>query len=286
MEYHLLTPSRWRAYRLLDFGEGYRWEKWGPHTVIRPDGWAVGPAQVARQNWHARHVYQPTGPYQGKWEPPLPEKWTLPYTGEGWRIQLWARAGKFKHLGFFPEQAAHWEWLYAWLRKHPGAQVLNLFAYTGAASVVAALAGAEVTHVDSSRSAITWAAENAQLNGISTIRWLVEDARRFVQRAVRRGKRYEAILLDPPAFGTGTDHRRWVLEEDLPPFLAALRPLLHPEKGLFLLNVYTGAFSPLTLRRLVREWLEPPTVEEVGELALASETGRYLSTGLFVRFTY
>jgi len=246
----------------------------------------VGPVQVARSHWRARHVYHPTGPYQGQWEPPLPEKWPLTYRGVGWRLQLWARSGKFKHLGFFPEQAAHWEWLYAWLRKHPQARVLNLFAYTGGASVVAALAGAQVTHVDASRSAITWAAENAQLNGLSTIRWLVEDARRFVQRTLRRGERYEAILLDPPPFGTGPEHRRWVLEEDLPALLAQLRSLLPSDQGLFLLNVYSGAFSPLTLRRLVRELIDPPAVEEIGELALASETGRYLSTGLFVRFIY
>lgn len=285
MEYLLLTP-RWKSYALLDFGEGYRYEKWGPHTVIRPDGWAIGPPYRTRQTWRAHHTYEPSGPYQGIWNPPLPEKWPLTYDGKGFTLQLWARSGKFKHLGFFPEQGAHWEWLYPWLRKQAGARVLNLFAYTGGASVVAALAGAQVTHLDSSKSALTWARENAELNGLTTLRWLAEDARRFVQRAARRGEKYDAILLDPPAYGIGAEGHRWELEKDLPPLLALLRQLLPSERGLFLLNVYSAGLSPLTLRRLVRELIDPPAPEEIGELALESPPNRYLSTGLFVRFIY
>lgn len=196
-------------------------------------------------------------------------------------MKLWCRSGKFKHLGVFPEQAAHWEWLYAWLHRHPGARVLNLFAYTGGASIAAALAGAQVTHVDASRSAITWAAENAALNGISTIRWLVEDVRKFVQRAQRRGERYDAILLDPPAYGTGTEGRRWEIQRDLPPLLEEIFALFPQERALFLLNVYSADFSPYTLLRLIREGWHYPL--EVGELALASIGGRQLSTGLFLR---
>jgi len=282
MEYFCLTP-RWRSYTLMDFGEGWRWEKWGSYTLIRPDSWAIGPTQLPRDRWPKAHTYQPTGAYEGRWEPPLPEKWEMTYHGKGWTLRLWARTGRFKHLGIFPEQAAHWEWLYTWLKKYPGAQVLNLFAYTGAASVTAALAGAQVTHIDSSKSALTWAAENAQLNGVSAIRWIPEDARRFVQRASRRKLIYDAILLDPPAYGIGAEGQRWELEKDLPPLLAALAPLLSREKGLFLLNIYSSGFSPLTLYRLLRETLALPAPIEVGELGLTTPSGRTLSTGIFLR---
>lgn len=280
MEYRILS-ARWRAYELIDFGEGWRWERWGEYTVERPDGWAVGTPSVPRAHWTPHHRYEPLGAYQGKWTPPLPDKWILPYHGKEWSMQLWCRSGKFKHLGIFPEQAAHWEWLRAWLKHHPGARVLNLFAYTGGASIAAALAGAQVTHIDSSRSAITWAAENAALNHISTIRWLVEDARKFVQRAQRRGERFDAILLDPPAYGIGTKGKRWEIQRDLPPLLEACLSLLRKDSGLFLMNIYSADFSPYTLFRLVREKANFPI--EIGELTLETKKARALSTGIFVR---
>lgn len=280
MEYHILT-AKWRSYELLDFGEGWRWERWGDLTVERPDSWAVGHSRLPRTHWNPRHRYEPLNPYQGQWVPPLPEKWIIPYHGKGWQMKLWCRSGKFKHLGIFPEQASHWEWLYAWLRRHPGARVLNLFAYTGAASIAAALAGAQVTHIDASRSAISRAAENAALNGVSTIRWLVEDVRKFIQRAYRRQEKYDAILLDPPAYGTGPKGQRWEIQRDLPPLLEEICALLPEERALFLLNVYSADFSPYTLQRLIQEYRPYPM--EVGELTLETAEGRRLSTGLFLR---
>lgn len=285
MEYALLT-AHWRSYALLDFGEGWRYEKWGSYTVARPDSWAVGIPQSPRSQWTPDSTYHPTGSYQGQWLPPLPDKWVLPYEGQGWRMQLWARRGKFKHLGIFPEQAPHWEWLYAWLRKQSGARVLNLFAYTGAASIAAALAGAQVTHVDASKSALSWAAENAQLNQISTIRWIAEDARQFVQREIRRGHKYAGILLDPPAYGIGTEGKKWEIQKDLPPLLRDLRHLISPERGLFLLNIYSADFSPYTIARTVQEALGLPLLPEVGELVLSAPEGRLLSTGIFARLTW
>lgn len=283
MEYAILT-AHWQSYRLLDFGSGWRWEKWGEVSVARPDSWAVGTPKQPVEKWTPAHKYLSTGAYQGRWEPPLLERWRITYHGRGWRMHLWCRSGKFKHLGIFPEQAAHWEWIYEHLSRRRSARVLNLFAYTGGASIAAALAGAEVTHVDSSRSAISWAAENAQLNHISTIRWLVEDARKFVQRAQRRGLTYHAILLDPPAYGLGTEGRRWEIQADLPPLLNNLSRLLAPEGGIFLLNLYSADFSPYTMTRLLRESLHLPI--EVGELTLSTPEGRLLSTGLFFRSTW
>lgn len=283
MRYTVRTPV-WESYALLDFGEGWRLERWGEYIVQRPDSWAIGAAKTPPSRWQAMHTYRPTGSYAGEWHPPLPEKWPISYGGQ-WELRLWARAGRFKHLGFFPEQAVHWEWLYSWLKARPGARVLNLFAYTGAASVTAALAGAQVTHVDSSKSALTWAAENAELNGVHSIRWIPEDARRFVQRAARKKEKYNVLLLDPPAYGIGTEGRRWQLEKDLPALLADLRTLFAPEAGAFLLNVYSAGFSPLTLYRLGEE-LCGLNAPEVGELALSTPQGRLLSTGLYLRGTW
>ncbi|MCS7298305.1 MAG: class I SAM-dependent methyltransferase [Bacteroidia bacterium] len=280
MEYHILT-AQWESYRLIDFGEGWRWEYWGKYSVMRPDGWAVGRPSQPRSRWTPQHVYHPMGAYQGKWEPPLPEKWILLYRSKRWQMKLWCRTGKFKHMGLFPEQAPHWDWLHEWISQRQRVRILNLFAYTGAASIAAALAGAQVIHVDSSRSAIKWAAENASLNNIQTIRWLVEDARRFVQRAARRRETYDGILLDPPAYGIGTKGRRWELQQDLPILLAELLPLLSTDRGLFLLNLYTGDFSPYTVKRIIQETLPLPL--EVGELTLPTPEGRLLSTGLFFR---
>ncbi|MCS7162261.1 MAG: class I SAM-dependent methyltransferase [Bacteroidia bacterium] len=278
MEYRLLSPH-WEAYELIEFGEGWRWERWGEVWVQRPDSWAVGKVPMTPPGTY--HVYHPTGSYTGQWTPPLPSKWLLTYRGQGWQMALWARSGKFKHLGFFPEQAVHWEWLYTHLRRASQARVLNLFAYTGAASLAAALAGAQVVHVDSSKSAITWAAENARANNIATIRWIPEDVRRFVARAGRRKEKYYALLLDPPAYGTGAG--RWHLAKDLPPLLENLRPLLSNEGGLFLINWYAGDFSPYTLYRLVREIFPFMRPVEVGELLLTTPKGRQLSTGYFLR---
>ncbi|MCS7189044.1 MAG: class I SAM-dependent methyltransferase [Bacteroidia bacterium] len=283
MEYHILS-CQWSEYALLDFGEGWRWEQWGEFSLQRPDGWALGMPAIPRTQWKATYVYHPISHYQGEWRPPLPEKWRLTYYGKGWRMQLWARKGRFKHLGVFPEQAAHWEWLYACLKGKSGMQVLNLFAYTGGASLAAALAGAQVTHVDSSKSALKWAAENARLNQISTIRWIPEDAKRFVERMVRKGRKYYGILLDPPTYGVGAGGRRWELEKDLPNLLPSVAQLLSPEGGLLLINIYSGEISPLTLFRLTLESV--PFLEkkvELGELVLLTPQRRSLSTGVYLR---
>ncbi|MCS6790611.1 MAG: class I SAM-dependent methyltransferase [Bacteroidia bacterium] len=283
MEYQVLYAN-WKDYKLIDFGEGWRWEQWGPISLQRPDPRALGRPAQALATWKAQHRYQATGSYTGEWEPPLPEKWEIRYPGKGWTLRLWVRSGKFKHLGVFPEQAPHWEWLYSALLQWPGAPVLNLFAYTGVTSITAAIAGAQVIHIDASKSAITWAAENAQLNGISTIRWIPEDARLFVQRAARREKKYRAILLDPPAYGTGPQGKRWKLEKDLPSLLQHLPTLLSPEAGLFLLNIYSADFFfPYMLYQLIRQVLPERAFIEIGELTLRAEDGRELSTGMFVR---
>ncbi len=278
MEYHLLWPT-WREYELLDFGEGQRLERWGDRLLVRPDAWAIGAKSV--QNWRPHHRYIATGPYEGYWEPSMPSPWLMRYETPAWRLVLEARPGRYKHLGLFPEQAVHWIWLYERLRQRSEPLVLNLFAYTGAASIVAALAGARVVHVDASKGAISWARHNAALNNLTSIRWIHEDVRSFATREFRRGRRYDAIILDPPAYGIGAEGRRWVLEKDFFSLLMQLATLL-AVGGLLLINLYAGEFSPATATRLVRETFSPSSLE-VGELLLATPSQRLLSTGYFIR---
>ena len=281
MEYHLPTPF-WKSYELIDFGEGQRLERWDDLLLQRPDSWAIGTPTRPIDTWKPHHRFTLEGAYQGRWEPPLPEAWIMTYRSrKGWTLQLEARPTRYKHLGLFPEQAAHWEWLYEKLQERAPARVLNLFAYTGAASMVAVLAGASVTHVDASKPAISWANRNAQLNGISSIRWIHEDVRTFVQRERRRGHHYQAILLDPPAYGLSPEGKRWLLEKDLPPLLQEVAALL-PRNGLLLLNTYSGDLSPATLYRLVQEVFGSMEIE-LGELTLQTRAGRRLSTGYFLR---
>lgn len=278
MEYRLLWKA-WREYELIDFGEGQRLERWGDRLLVRPDSWAIGTKE--RKVWRPHHQYIPTGAYEGRWEPPLSKPWVMRYETREWALSLEVRPGRYKHLGLFPEQAAHWVWLYNHLRQRVQPLVLNLFAYTGAASIVATLAGAQVVHVDASKSAISWARHNAELNNISTIRWIQEDVRTLVARELRRKRQYDAILLDPPAYGIGTEGRRWVLEKDFFPLLAHLASLLTRD-GLLLVNLYSGDLSPATATRLVLETFGQMELE-VGELALPTSSQRLLSTGYFIR---
>ncbi len=266
----------------MDFGEGQRLERWGEFVLQRPDGWAIGTPEKSIASWQPQYRFVVEGTYQGRWEPPLPQAWTLTYQSKkGWQLHLEVRPTRYKHLGVFPEQAVHWEWLFEELKGRNEAQVLNLFAYTGAASVVAALAGAKVTHVDASKPALTWANRNAQLNHLTTIRWIHEDVRAFVQREVRRNHLYDAILLDPPPYGLSPEGKRWLLEKDLPPLLQTLSALLKKE-GLLLINTYSGELSPLTLCRITRESFGPMQIE-IGELILETPSGRSLSAGYFLR---
>ncbi len=283
VEYHLLTPF-WKSFELIDFGEGQRLERWDKLLLQRPDSWAIGTPTRPIDTWKPHHRFTLEEAYQGRWEPPLPEAWVMTYRSKkGWTLKLEARPTRYKHLGLFPEQAAHWEWLYERLRERPQAHVLNLFAYTGAASIVAALAGVSVTHVDASKPAITWASRNARLNNISTIRWIHDDVRAFAQREKRRGHRYEAILLDPPAYGLSPEGKRWLLEKDLPPLLQDVAALL-TRNGLLLLNTYSGDLSPATLYRLTQEVFGPLEIK-LGELTLQTRAGQRLSTGYFLRGT-
>jgi 23S rRNA (cytosine1962-C5)-methyltransferase len=290
-------------YALLDFGSGRRLERWGDVRLARPDPAAAGPPALGSAAWEAADAAFEGRIGGGRWQPvrrPLADRWTIGHAGLRWSVGC-APSG---HTGLFPEQAAHWTWMRDALGIRPttpgvapgvapGAapgvrpEVLNLFAYTGGASIALAAAGARVTHVDASRPAIGWAQANAALNGVDAVRWIQEDARRFVARERRRGRRYDGLLLDPPAFGRGPAGD-WQLERDLGELLEAATALLRPDPAFVLVNVYSGGMGAEDLERLLSWALDAAHPALAGRidaatLDLTSEDGRRLPTGIYAR---
>ena len=281
------------SYTLLDFGNGRRLERWGEVRLARPDPAAGGPRALPNEAWEAADAVFEGRVGGGRWQPvrPLPDRWTIDHAGLRWSVGC-APSG---HTGLFPEQAAHWAWMRDALGIRPSTpgvapgappEVLNLFAYTGGASIALAAAGARVTHVDASRPAIGWAQANAALNAVDTVRWIHEDARRFVARERRRGRRYDGLVLDPPAFGRGPAGD-WQLERDLGDLLEGAAALLRPDPAFVLVNVYSGGTSPGDLERLLSWALDAhrglARRIDAGTLDLTSEDGRTLPTGVYAR---
>jgi 23S rRNA (cytosine1962-C5)-methyltransferase len=276
------------AYALLDSGHGRKLERVGGVIVDRPEPQALWrPARP--EVWRDAHATfaADDDEEKGRWRQhkPVPETWDLSISG----LTLKARLMAFRHLGVFPEQQPHWQALRDGLAGIEKPRVLNLFGYTGAASLIAAKAGAEVTHVDASKRAIVWARENQAASGLDAapIRWITDDARKFAAREVRRGRTYHAILLDPPKFGRGPEGEIWDLFTDLPALLADCAKLLAPQRAQLTLTAYAIRASSLALDGLMREtFAKQSGIVESGELALAEETGsRLLGTSLYSRWT-
>lgn len=277
---------------------GERLECWGDVVLVRPDSRASGPCALDADAWsRADATFEGSSRLggdrgAGRWrtDRPLPDRWPIDLAG----LRFLVGCAPSGHTGLFPEQAAHWAWMVDALALSPDVTpddapvVLNLFAYTGGASIALAAAGARVTHVDASRPAIGWARENAALNGVSTVRWIHEDARRFVDRERRRGRQYDALLLDPPAFGRGPVGD-WQLDRDLAGLLESAIALLRPDPAFVLLNVYTGELDADDLERLLAWALDArPDAGGLGPieadtLSLTSADGRQLPTGVYAR---
>lgn len=283
-EKHLSTQG-FDGYELLDSGEHEKLERFGEITVARPDTQAIWKKNTP-DAWASADASFAFEGGKGAWKhsKEIPESWALPYM-EGF---FTARLTNFKHVGLFPEQEPNWAWSAELISKLKEPQVLNLFGYTGAASVVAGKAGAKVTHVDSSKASIKWAQENATASGVpeDSIRYILEDARGFAKREARRGAKYDGILLDPPAFGRGAKDEVWKIEEDLLPLMETLRELLSDTPGsFFLLNGYAAGYSPLSFKQLV-ESVFPGEHIEFGELRIQEKnTDRAIPAGMFVRFS-
>jgi 23S rRNA (cytosine1962-C5)-methyltransferase len=266
-------PEGWTEHELLDSGGGRRLERFGDKVLDRPETGAVWPASG---HWKADHRYEPTGKTSGKWTPAIPGSWRLHYAPLDLHFAL--EATRYKHIGVFPEQAANWEVLAATLR--PGDRFLNLFAYTGGASLAARRVGAEVTHVDTIRQVVDWTRKNMEISGLEGIRWVVDDAAKFVSREARRGNLYSAVMLDPPTWGIGPKGTKWRLEDALEPLLRDVHAIVEPG-GLIILNTYSG-LSPATLHTWISR-LMPGVSVEVGELCLRSADDTFMPTGSCAR---
>lgn len=288
--------KRWDGYTLLDSGEGEKLERFGNIVVARPEPQAIWSKALSEAEWETQahatfrraDLDQPQGE-RGTWQlkKGCPEQWQVTYKEDG--LQLVFRLGltSFKHVGLFPEQAAHWQYVYEHGQKslRKGARMLNLFAYTGAASLAARATGMEVTHLDSVRQVISWSRGNMELSNLQDIRWVVEDALTFVQREVRRGNTYEAIVLDPPAYGRGPDGEKWILEDHLPEMMRLCGQLLRGERTLLIMNLYSLGLSGLVIENLLKEHFEGVT-PEIGELYVEDAAGRKLPLGTFGRFVH
>ncbi len=286
IELPILFPDDWRDYTLLDTGNGMKLERFADFTVARPDPRILWQPNLPQSEWkHADATYIRSTKTEGHWQttrnPATP--WIIRYGN----MKFILRPTSFKHVGIFPEQAINWRWIEDRVDQKP-LSVLNLFAYTGAATIAASLAGARVTHVDSQGSVISWAKENAAVNAVPTdrIRWITDDALKFVVREEKRAVTYDGIILDPPRFGRGTKGEVWKLEDDLPRLLPACIALLSENSQFLLINAYTADMSAIVLGQLVTQLMKNHKgAVTYGELALKEQnTNRLLPSGIFARW--
>jgi 23S rRNA (cytosine1962-C5)-methyltransferase len=282
----LLTPHGFKDYELIDVGNFEKLERFGQYITIRPEPQAVWDKSLSIQEWEKRaHVrFVPKSSSSGEWVKlkQMPDQWKISYGLKASKIVFRLGLTSFKHVGVFPEQASNWDFISESVDKLGGTpKVLNLFAYTGGASLAAKAAGADVTHVDSIKQVITWSKENMELSGLNNIRWVVEDALKFVKREEKRGNKYNGIILDPPAFGHGPNGEKWKLEDNINEMIQAVLNLLD-EKHFLILNAYSLGFSSLIIENLLKQ--KAGKHLNTGELYLQATEGNKLPLGVFGRW--
>jgi len=288
-EPQVMRTRAWADYALVDSGDGRKLERYGPYSVVRPEPQCFWSPSKPDLWTRADAVFDPEDEEDaGRWRlsGKVPETWPLSWED----VRFHGRLTAFRHLAFFPEQAANWAWLKERVERLGQPRVLNLFGYTGVASLVCAAAGAQVTHVDASKKAIGFARENAALSGLGDrpVRWICEDARKYVQREVRRESRYEGIILDPPKYGRGPDGQVWRLFEDLPELARLCASLLSDQASFLLLNAYAARVSGPALAHLLAEAVgERGGTIDWGELALVEDSpaGREIGLSFFARWS-
>ncbi len=286
----MLSSKYWEDYELLDTGNSLKLERFGSYKFIRPEAQAVWKPALPAKSWEkADAVFQPTSEESGgKWQfnRQIEPNWKMHYRD----LSFWARTSNSRHLGMFPEQATHWDWIRERLvGKQPPINVLNLFGYTGIASLAAVKAGANVTHLDASKKSVLYAKENQQLSGLEgrPIRWIIDDALKFVMRESRRGVHYEGVILDPPKFGRGPKGEVWEFFKMLPYLLQEIKPLLAPNPLFLVITAYAIRASALSLHYSVQEMMNGfnGTLES-GELVLNEKSaGRILSMAITSRWS-
>jgi 23S rRNA (cytosine1962-C5)-methyltransferase len=290
--YSFLTTGNWPDYELIDSGNFEKLERFGQHILARPEPQAIWDPKLSAGEWaraNATFTREKGSQERGQWKikPGTPEQWVINYDQEGLKLRFRLGLSSFKHVGLFPEQDPNWQFIYQQtkLRKAAVPRVLNLFAYTGAATLAARAAGADVTHLDSVKQVNFWARDNMEASNLDGVRWLVEDAMKYVRREVKRGSKYQGLILDPPAYGRGPNGEKWQLEDELNEMLKLCKELLDPQDHFFLINLYSLGFSALILDNLVTD-IFPPTTgpREIGEIYLHDQAARKLPLGTFCRF--
>ena len=302
----------WKDYELIDSGRGEKLERFGKYVLRRPEPKALWAPSLPESEWKrlSHVVFRPGAGFgkagkedSGTWEKVrrMDDQWSIAYNGaqdpethaaSDLHIALRLGLTSFKHVGVFPEQATNWDYILRNTREIADARakagegapkVLNLFAYTGAASLAAKKGGADVTHLDSVRQVVTWARENMELSGLDGIRWMVEDALKFARREVRRGNKWQGIILDPPAYGHGPDGERWKLDECLNEILKCCAQLLAPRDSFLMLNLYSNGYSAVLAETLVRTAFVTEGTLECGESVLRDRFGKALPLSVFTR---
>jgi len=287
----LLSPSHWKDYELLDCGDFEKLERFGNLVLSRPEPQAVWKKVLSPQEWKKKThiVFKGRSATTGEWiktEKNIPERWNVNYKNDEISINLRLGLTSFKHVGVFPEQAVNWDYISSSIKKfkNPSPKVLNLFAYTGAASLVAKAAGADTTHVDSIKQVVNWANENQELSNLKDVRWVVEDALKFVKRELKRGKKYNGIILDPPAFGHGPNGEKWKLEDHIQEMMQDVVQLLDEKEHFLILNTYSLGFSSVIVENLIKTSFPQVKNLETGELYLQATSGIKLPLGVFGKF--
>jgi 23S rRNA (cytosine1962-C5)-methyltransferase len=289
----LITPPG-PDYELLDSGEGEKLEKFGQFVLSRPDPQALWKKNLSKEEWDKADAYFTRGTAGADWtyKPGfVGEKWPISFGG----LKFWIKPTAFKHTGLFPEQQPNWDWLRKTIEASIAErspedvpEVLNLFGYTGGATLACAQAGAKLVHIDGSKAAVTWARENSELSGIGDkpMRWIMEDARTFVERELRRDRHYDGIIMDPPAFGHGPDNELWKIEVDFLELLDNCKKLLKPKPLFFLINGYSAGYSSIAYGNNLLPLREQfgGTIE-TGELTIQEKSGRLLPAGIFARWS-
>ncbi|MEG1634945.1 MAG: class I SAM-dependent methyltransferase [Rikenellaceae bacterium] len=288
----LYKPTFWKDYELIDSGNFEKLERFGDFILARPEPQALWQKSLSDREWadmaDAYFCRDKKSEDRGDWQlkPKMREQWFVDYNYKKMKLTMRLGLTSFKHVGIFPEQAVNWNFIYdnvELLKKQTdNVSVLNLFAYTGGATLAARSAGASVTHVDSVKQVVTWSNENLEASRLESVRWIVEDARKFVKREVKREKKYNGIILDPPAYGRGADGERWILEEDIYEILTDCKSLL-ADGGFVVLNLYSMGLSALLSRGLLSQIFNRQDIE-FGELYVTDRFSKILPLGIYSRF--
>ena len=291
----LLSPKDWRDYELIDSGDFEKLERFGEWIIIRPEPQAIWKKSTSEDEWqkraHAMFRKDSRSEDRGEWscKSKMPEQWWIEYKYKEMKIKMRLGLTSFKHVGIFPEQASNWNYAYDNIKEIASKQsakpkILNLFAYTGGATLAARSAGADVTHVDSVKQVVSWSKENMERSGLDGIRWIVDDALKFVKREAKRGSIYNGIILDPPAYGRGPDGERWILEQNIGELLEACSKILAPKDSFLIFNLYSMGLSALLAKSATNQLFGSVEDEEFGELYFEDNTSKQLPLGVFYRF--